>query len=214
VANQRVLVVESQPLVLGLIRALLTNAGMQVAAASSSAEAQKLFTSFAPDVLVTDVELGPADSGLDLAHALSTQKPNLHVVFLTDLPDFRPLGDCKKKLPRKFAFLNRSLLADPKRLLQAIEAAGSPAQIKAFRDDKQKSSDLSSVSRIQLEVLRLVAMGLTNQEIADARNVTMRAVEALITRTASVLNIHQEPGSNSRVKLARAFIREAGLPQL
>jgi DNA-binding NarL/FixJ family response regulator len=210
--GKKVLVVDARPLTLGLTRLLLEHEGYEVRAASSVAEAKQIFTRFQPDVCVTDVELEPGLTGVDLAAALRIQKPNLRLVFLTDLPDFRPLGISKASIPVRFAFLNRGLLADPKRLTQAVDAAAKAKGLSSFRDDRLEHSDLSPISRIQLEVLRLVALGFTNQEIADHRRVTLRAVEALLNRTANALNIDGERGSNPRVKLARVFIREAGLP--
>ena len=211
--GNKALVVDSHPLILGLTRAVLQHEGYEVRVASSAGQARQIFSHFQPDVCITDIELEPDSTGVDLANSLRLLKPNLHLVFLTSLPDFRPLGIDSSSIPRRIAFLNRSLLNDPKRLILAIEAGSKAKALEAFRDDKLKTSELSSVSRIQLEVLRLVALGLTNQEIADHRRVTLRAVEALLNRAANVLNIDNERGSNPRVKLARAFIREAGLPQ-
>jgi DNA-binding NarL/FixJ family response regulator len=210
--GKKVLIVDTHPLVLGLTKDLLQNNGFEVRAASSASEAKQIFSAFKPEVCVTDVELEPNATGVDLANSLRLQNLNLHLVFLTALPDFRPLGVPRESIPGRFAYLNRGLMTDPKRLIHAIDAGGNAKALAAFRDDKLEHSELSSVSRIQLEALRLVALGFTNQEIADHRNVTLRAVEALLNRAASALNIDGERGSNPRVKLARAFIREAGLP--
>lgn len=208
----KVLIVDTQPLILGLTKDLLQSNGFEVRAASTVREATSISKRFVPDVCVTDVELEPNATGVELANSLRLHAPNLHLVFLTHLPNFRPLGIPKDAIPNRFAYLNRALMNDPKRLVHAIGAAGNAKALAAFRDDKLEHSELASVSRIQLEVLRLVALGFTNQEIANHRNVTLRAVEALLNRLATALNIDAERGSNPRVKLARAFIREAGLP--
>jgi DNA-binding CsgD family transcriptional regulator len=60
----------------------------------------------------------------------------------------------------------------------------------------------TSLTNSQLEVLRWLAEGRTNQEIADARNTSVRAVETLLNR--SLTRIADEVPSNSRAKMALA----------
>jgi len=59
-----------------------------------------------------------------------------------------------------------------------------------------------SLTKSQMEVVRWLAAGRTNQEIADARNTSVRAVETLLNR--SLRRITDDVPSNSRVKMALA----------
>ena len=72
-------------------------------------------------------------------------------------------------------------------LSQAIDAALRGRAGRDFRDDKREYP-LAELSRSQLAVLQMVALGMSNAEIAT------------------------EAGGNPRVNAAREFIRIAGLP--
>jgi DNA-binding NarL/FixJ family response regulator len=92
----------------------------------------------------------------------------------------------------------------------AIEAALRDRVGREFRDDK-RTHQLSEVSRSQLEVLKLVALGRSNTEIAESRGTTVRAVENLVKRALEAAGINSGEG-NTRVVAAREFIKVAGLP--
>jgi DNA-binding NarL/FixJ family response regulator len=55
-------------------------------------------------------------------------------------------------------------------------------------------------------VLRLIAEGLTNQQIADARKRSIAATESVITRTLEALGIAKDAELNVRVAAAVKFV--------
>jgi DNA-binding NarL/FixJ family response regulator len=57
---------------------------------------------------------------------------------------------------------------------------------------------------LQLEVLRHLAAGLTNSEIAQTQGVTDKAVERTVQRIIEALGLAEHSG-NKRVLLARAY---------
>ena len=59
------------------------------------------------------------------------------------------------------------------------------------------------MSNAQIGVLKLVSEGLTNDEIANSRATTIRAVERLLLRMMIAANI--APGPSARVQLARLY---------
>ncbi|MGA1147335.1 MAG: helix-turn-helix domain-containing protein, partial [Candidatus Nanopelagicales bacterium] len=67
-----------------------------------------------------------------------------------------------------------------------------------------------SLSDVQWEVLRLVARGLSNAEIARARTVSEKAVEHAVTRLCRKLGIDSSSGANSRVMLTRYYFTLTG----
>jgi DNA-binding NarL/FixJ family response regulator len=74
-------------------------------------------------------------------------------------------------------------------------------------------STLSALSGSQIEVLKLVAKGLTNSEIASAMFISEKTVESNISKMAKVLGLKRDLGGNSRVALAKLFYRAAGLQE-
>jgi len=80
----RVLLVEDQAMVRGALAALLAlETDIEIVAAVASVpEAERLLATQQPDILLTDIELGP-DSGLDLAMQVRERWPSIRVVILT-----------------------------------------------------------------------------------------------------------------------------------
>ena len=80
----RILVVDDEPIVLGLMRRTLTDAGHGVLSATNGLEALELAATAVPrvDAVVTDVQM-PQMGGEALAAALRQADPNLPVLFVS-----------------------------------------------------------------------------------------------------------------------------------
>jgi DNA-binding NarL/FixJ family response regulator len=208
----KLLIVEDEPLVRGLLTTVLEADGFELRSAANAAEARKTSETFSPDVAILDIELGEGPSGIDLAHILRMKFPKIGLVFLTHIPEPRVIGIENRKIPKNAAYLRKDSLADSGVLRQAIEAVAKDRVIKNFRDDKTKEHKLTNVSRSQLDVLRMVAMGLSNHEIAAQRGTTVRAVEHLVKRAFIAAGVETDSPGNTRVAAARRFISVAGMP--
>ena len=208
--DRKVLVVEDESLLRALIITALESDGFVVRGAANAAEARSIADDFDPDVALLDIELGNGPSGIDLSMVLRRNSPEIALVFLTHIPEPRVVGVDNKAIPRNAAYLVKDLVAEPGMVRSAIEAALRDRVGREFRDDK-KAHPLSEVSRSQLEVLKLVALGRSNAEIAESRGTTVRAVENLVKRALESAGINSGEG-NTRVVAAREFIKVAGLP--
>ncbi|WP_296633009.1 response regulator [Rhodoluna sp.] len=210
--DRKVLVVEDEPLIRGLIAANLEADGFVVRTASNAANARTVADDFDPDIAVLDIELGDGPTGVDLALILRHKHPEIALVFLTHIPEPRVVGIDNKSIPRNAAYLVKDRMADPGVLHDAIEAAVRDRVSKTFRDDKNLDHKLSSVSRSQLAVLQMVALGRSNHQIAQERGTTVRAVENLVKRAFDAAGIDAESNANPRVTAAREYIKIAGMP--
>jgi len=208
----KVLVVEDEPLVRALLTSLLEADGFQIKSASNAAEARAVAKEFAPSVAILDIELGDGPSGIDLSQILRLQFPQIGLVFLTHIPEPRVVGVENRNIPKNAAYLRKDRMADTGVLKAAIEAASRDRVGKQFRDDKTIQHQLTNVSRSQLDVLRMVAMGLSNHEIAAQRGTTVRAVEHLVKRAFTAAGVDADAPGNARVVAARQFITVAGMP--
>ena len=208
----KLLIVEDQPMVRALLVSLLESKGAEIKAAATAAEARSMTKDFTPEVAVLDIELGDGPSGIDLAHILRTQFPEIGLVFLTHIPEPRVVGVENRNIPKNAAYLRKDRMADTGVLSQAIDAAFKNRVPKELRDDKNSPHKLTDVSRSQLDVLRMVAMGLSNQEIAGQRGTTVRAVEHLVKRAFGAAGVDSNAPGNARVVAAREFIQVAGMP--
>lgn len=208
---RKVLIVEDEPLLRSLIAASLERDGFQVMSVGSAAEARKVVKSYDPDVALLDIELGDGPTGIDLALILRRALPTIALVFLTHIPEPRVVGIDNKLIPKNAAYLNKERIADPGVVRDAIEAALRDKVRSTFRDDKKEHA-LTEVSRSQLAVLQMVALGMSNAEIAAERDTSVRAVENLVKRAFIAAGIDPEAGGNPRVVAAREYIKVAGLP--
>jgi DNA-binding NarL/FixJ family response regulator len=189
------------------------NDGAVVGAAATAGAARRMWDKMDPDAVVLDIDLGPGVNGFDLADAFLAQRPGLAVLFLSNLPDARFAGRDAGSLPPGVGYVRKDQLANTLALVTALDAVLRGLADQTPRHDRDPSRPLAHLSRTQIEVLRLVAMGLSNEQIAAERGTTTRAVHNVLSRAmATIGEVETEEGS-ARVAAAREFIRAAGLPE-
>jgi DNA-binding NarL/FixJ family response regulator len=210
--NLRILAVDDDPLVSTLLKQTLQGMGYDVETAHSAAEASKVAKVFDPDIAIVDVDLGAGPDGFDLATALKNASPALAVVFLTNVSDPRLAGKTTRNLPAGAGYLLKSKMGDSRELGNAIEEVAR-GRGKNFRDDLQVSHPLKKLSNSQLEVVRLLANGKSNEEIALIRGTTVRAVRLILVRAFKALGISESGGSERRVQAALEYMKVAGIPK-
>jgi signal transduction histidine kinase/ActR/RegA family two-component response regulator len=85
---RRVLVVDDETALAGLVGAWVEETGASVRVASTPLEAWELAASFHPDVLVTDIRLGdPEMDGVEVAARVTSLLPDVAVVLMTGYSD-------------------------------------------------------------------------------------------------------------------------------
>lgn len=209
--NRRVLLVEDQTPLRTLLASVLKAASFEVTACSSSKEALKVFGDADPDVLIADIDLGARPNGVELATILRTRAPYLGLVFITNYPSIRAFERTITP-PSRYAFLQKDLIDSTDRLLEVIESAltdvGSPQSEVIPADD----SPIFNLTPNQLEILRMIVIGYTNNEIALRRNSSLRAVEKMVSRVFESLGLSDESGTNPRVIATNLYTRTYGYP--
>lgn len=208
--QRRVVIVEDDPMTRGLLTELLTQGGFDATPAASASEAQTACQENDPDGVILDIELGPGPNGFDVADALLRRWPHLAVLFLTNLPDSRFAGRNPETLPAGVAYLRKEQLVQPGLLVETVDAVlrGDAA----VRDDRDPDRPMAGVSRTQVEVLRMVAMGMSNQQIALKRNTSARAVHDVIARALAAIGEDDSAEGSARVRAARSYMTAAGIP--
>jgi DNA-binding NarL/FixJ family response regulator len=203
-----VLIVEDDAFIRGLISEYLSKAGFAVTQASNAAEASRLIHLIDPDALVLDIDLGAGPSGIDLVKGLNLNSNEIGIVFLTNFSDPRFAGHETDSAKPNAAYLNKHMLDSPAVLLAALNAVLSETDVELYRFDKREDRPMAHLSYSQIQVLRLLADGKTNAQIAEIRDRSLGATESLITRTLSALGISQAGDLNARVMAAREFIMQ------
>lgn len=203
--SRHVVVVENEPLMRDLIGKTLEASGFRVTTAANAADAKRVHAAVDPDAMVIDIELGPGPDGFDLAAAVTTASPEIAIVFLTNLPDPRLVGKDARNIPKNAAYLRKSNLVDASELVSALNAVLKNEDPSKFRHDLDSMRPLAKLSRKQLEVLKQISEGLSNQQIADARDTSVRAVEGMVSRIFEALNIDVKDEGNSRVDAVKKY---------
>ena len=208
--NRHVVVVENETLLRDLLAQALEINGFKVTTAANAADAKRVWQATDPDALVIDIELGAGPNGFDLADLVLKQTPEVGIVFLTNLPDPRFVERDSKELPNNVAYLRKNMLVDAIDLVGAINAVLLDNVDSSMRHDKDPNRPFAALSRKQITVLNLVASGQSNQQIAESRGTTVRAVEGMVSRIFESLGINPAAEGNARVEATRTFLAATG----
>lgn len=209
-----VVVVEDDDLVRSLIASHIESAGFQVAVASNFTDAMRLIKVVDPDAVVLDIELGPGPNGFDIAERLWKKSDEMAIVFLTSLSDPRIKETSIKRNQSGVAYLNKHMVTNASVVIDALEAALTDTVGAAHRHDLAVDRPLAQLSNLQLQILRLMAEGKTNQQISDLRGRSLAATESAISRTLKALKIDTTSDLNTRVLAAREYIKNIGVTTL
>ena len=208
--SRHVVVVEDEALLRDLIGKTLEGAGFKVATAANASDAMRACLATDPDAVVVDIELGSGSDGFEFAEALHKKTPDVGIVFLTNLPDARFAGRDAKTLPKNVAYLRKSQLTDTSELVNALESVLTDSRALIPRHDLQANRPMAELSKRQISVLQLLALGNSNSQIADQRGTSVRAVEGIISRIFSALSIDPAAEGNARVEAAREYLTVSG----
>jgi len=204
-----VLVLEDDDFTRMALCGTLTLAGVQVVAeCKSAAEALAAQNQFSPAIALLDLDIGRGPSGLDVARSLRRANPQIGIVFLTSYSDPRLVASPGQEPPAGSQYLVKKSVGSIDVILAAIEKSVSSRAIKKLAP--VASSDFGRLTSSQVATLRLIAEGLSNQEIARQRSITEKSVEQQVGRIAKRLGIERNLDRNVRVSIARAYFREAG----
>jgi len=207
-----ILVVEDDPMTRGLLADVLESAGFLVVSVSTAADARRAAAAADPDGLVLDIDLGSGPNGFDVADALLAAYPYLGVLFLTHLPDSRFAGRDMASLPAGAGYVRKERLSEPGVLVAAVDSALRGAAVVQPRDDQDPHRPMGSLTATQIEVLRMIAQGMSNKQIADARSTSVQAVVRTISRAMQAIGATDSAEGNARVVAARHYISAAGIP--
>jgi DNA-binding NarL/FixJ family response regulator len=202
VSPRKILVVEDEPFMRELVCRALDDAGFETVPAGTAADAVKLFRLNDPDAAIVDIDLGAGPNGAMLATRLRRDSADLPLIFLTIRADPRAVDG--PQIPDDAHFLNKRSLADVDELIRVVDMAMRVSTTKATRHDRSSANPLRDLTKAQIDVLRLISEGMSNEQIASARGTTLRATELLVSRTLTRVGIDANSG-NRRVLAARKF---------
>ena len=205
------LIVEDEALMASLLAEVLEGHGFVVETAADVLAARAAVRSFDPDGILLDISLGDGPSGLDLAHVLAMQRPDIALIFLTKHPDPRTAGIDSAELPPGCGFLRKDRVRDTGYLLESIDSVMTE-QPRDTRHDLDPAKPLGNLNAKHIDCLRLMATGYTNEHIAKIKGSSLSTVERWTAEIFKELQIDTKGVVNPRVEAVRRFIAAAGIP--
>jgi DNA-binding NarL/FixJ family response regulator len=170
-----------------------------------------------PDVVLMDVKMPPSYSmeGIEAAHAIKGERPGTGIVMLTQHDDEEYVWALLEQGVAGYGYLHKIRVGDVEQVVRAIRevaAGGSvldPRIVETLlaRRSRKPGSALAQLTPAELDVLRLMAEGKSNQAIADSLHVSLGTVEKRSAAVFTKLGLHQEPDLNRRVAAVLIYLR-------
>ncbi len=192
-----VLIVDDHPLVReALHQALAGERDMEVVAeAGDGEEAVKLASELKPDVAVMDIVM-PKLNGIEATRKIKQIAPNIAILILTAYDDDEYVLGLLDAGAAGY-LLKSARGRDLAGAIRAVKSGKSVLHPKIIAKllkramiapvEERKASDL--LSERESEVLRLVALGMSNKEIAGKLFLSQRTVKAHLTNIFNKLNV-------------------------
>jgi DNA-binding NarL/FixJ family response regulator len=168
--------------------------------AASAAEALSIIPGFDLDIALIDLDLGEGPSGLDTLAYIREEAPWAAAIILTS---HRSISLATPQAPPQGTDLVHLVKSD----INSVSVLGDAVNAALARVpySAQSLGSARVISGRQAEVIRLVAAGCSNEEIARQMDLTTRSVERRISRLYRSLGVDADPKVNSRVEAARLY---------
>ncbi len=183
-----------------------------VGEASDGDTAVKTAVALKPDVVVMDISM-PGMNGLVATRALRKQQPDAAIITLTRHSDDAYLQELLRAGVAGYVLKQSA----PTELLQAIRAAAGggqyldstlTARVTAgflAREGRTMDKPGAALSQREAEVLRLIASGYSNKEIASRLTLSVKTVEA------HKANAMRKLGLNGRIDIVKYALLQGWL---
>lgn len=212
----RVVLVDDHALVRSAVRQALASSEIEVVGeAGSAVEALDVIPRLDPDVVLLDVDL-PGTDGLTLLRDLGPRLPKAKFVMLTVSSSSRDLTEAMRS--GAIGYLTKDLSPDAlrravlglrngelamSRSMAASVIEGMSVNARRSLDGGHGEAPLGDLSQREEEVLRLLADGLTDREVADRLVISPRTVETHVSNILHKLNVKNRAQAARRYRDAR-----------
>ncbi len=209
----RVLVVDDQELFRrGLVMLLTVEDDIEVVGeASDGDEATELAAATVPDVVLLDVRM-PRRSGIEACAAIKEVAPTANIIMLTMSDEEADLYEAIKSGASGYLLKDASidqvaqavrLIADGQSLISPSMAAKLLEEFKSIASAGSRANTIAPrLTDRELEVLKLVARGLNNKEIASDLFISDNTVKNHVRNILEKLQLH------SRMEAVMYAVRE------
>jgi two-component system, NarL family, nitrate/nitrite response regulator NarL len=213
----RVMLVDDHPLVRSAVRQAISDGQVELVAEASSAEdAFALALSIRPDILLLDINL-PGMKGLQMLEEIAPRLPDTKIVMLTVSDAERDVIDAMSRgaagyltkdlnpeaLLRTLKGVHRGELAMSRRMAAVVLRHFVEGARRARAGAAPQEGPLETLSPRENDVLRMLADGLTDREIAEALIISPRTVETHVSNVLRKLAVRNRAEAAQRYREGR-----------
>ena len=203
----RILCVDDHPLMReGVARKLGRQPDMKVVGtAGTGEEGVEMFRRFRPDLVLMDLQL-PGMSGLEAIQAIRAEDSEVRVIVLTMYQGDEDIYRALRAGASSYLFKD-TLANDLVTIVREVHNGGRPIP-PAVASRVAARVNQTALSPRELEVLKLVAKGMRNKEIADHLGVSSDTVQTHIKHFFVKLNVSDRTAAVT-VALSRGILHIA-----
>jgi DNA-binding NarL/FixJ family response regulator len=203
----KILIVDDDKFIRTSLDSTLANSGFDISGSVATAKDALAINALDPaDVALLDLDLGIGPTGFDIAQALRRTSPQIGIVFLTSYQDPRFASIHGVSAPKGSRYLVKSEIENIAQIISTI----LQTKHRPFNENVNHINKFDKLTDLQIEVWREVSEGLSSSEIAARRDISEKAVEAILARIYTFLGIKKEKTNNPRILLANAFKKYSG----
>jgi DNA-binding NarL/FixJ family response regulator len=210
----RVVIAEDSVLLQAGLTKLLSDGGFEVVAAVGDAESLlRAVAEHRPDVAVVDVRMPPThtDEGIRAALVIARQHPEVAVLVLSQYVEERYATDLLSERTSAVGYLLKDRVAQVTDFLDALRrvAAGGTAldpEVVSQLLVRRRADPLDRLTPRELQVLKLMAEGRSNNGITEALRVSPSAVEKYVSNIFTKLDLAHTDTDHRRVLAVLRFL--------
>jgi DNA-binding NarL/FixJ family response regulator len=212
----RVAIAEDSVLLREGVARLLDDAGFDVVAQCGTADELLLkVRSFPPDVAIVDIRLPPThnDEGLRAAIEIRDRHPSVGVLVLSQYVELGLALKLLTESPDGVGYLLKDRITDVDEFVASVRrvadggSALDPIIVSTLLSRRRADDPIAQLTPREHEVLELMATGSSNQGIADALVITLRAVEKYVSTIFTKLGLPTTKSESRRVLAVLLFLR-------
>ena len=192
----RVMIVDDQSISRHLFEMYVNNSPKYelVFSLSSASAADVYILRHEVDLILMDILMNDGSNGLEAAEKIKKLRPDIKIIAVTSMPEYSWLEKAKSIGIESFWYKE----ADEQTILEVMDRtmAGESVYPDSSPRVKLGLADSSELTERELEILRIVTTGATNQQVAEQLGISENTVKS------HVRSMLDKTGFRSRTELA------------
>lgn len=212
----RVVIADDSLLVREGLSRILAQAAIEVVAATGNVDGLvQAVSRYRPDVAIVDIRMPPgySDEGLRAAELIGLSHPEVGVLVLSQYAEpayaaaLLTTAQTRRGYLLKERILHRDELVSALYRIAAGQSVVDSAIVDAAVDAPSAHAHLTALTRREVEVLRLMAQGLTDRGICERLFVSPKTVATHVQHIFSKLDLPDSARDNRRVQAVLTYLQ-------